>query len=144
MKIYLSCAIRGGRELQTNYQAINDYLSNNGHTILTHHVASPNVLEIEESMSDDDIFTQDIMWLQECDVVVAEVSIPSLGVGYEIAYAIGLNKPVLGVYEENQEKKLSAMISGNTSPCLTLRSYQSIPQLLWHLRNFFSTLPDFD
>ncbi|UCE14843.1 MAG: nucleoside 2-deoxyribosyltransferase [Candidatus Heimdallarchaeota archaeon] len=144
MKIYLSCAIRGGRELQPNYQAILDYLNNNGHTILTYHVASPNVLEIEESMSDNEIFTQDILWLQECDVVIAEVSTPSLGVGYEIAYALGRNKPVLGVYDENKEKKVSAMITGNTSPHLTLRSYHSIPQLVWHIKNFISTLSDFD
>ena len=131
MDVYLSAAIRGGRELQQNYQAISDYLDENGHIVLTHHVASLNVIEIENSMSDREIYTQDITWLQECDVVIAEVSIPSLGVGYEVAYALLLEKPVLGIFEEN--RVISAMISGNTSSNLSLRSYKSISELLFQI-----------
>ena len=138
MKIYLSAAIRGGRSLQANYQAINEYLQENGHTVLTHHVASANVTEIEETMSDKEIYTQDIDWIDECDVLIAEVSIPSLGVGYEIAYTLGFDKPVLGLYEEN--RVISAMIAGNTSEKLTLRSYESIPKLFLHIRTFLSSL----
>jgi len=138
LKIYLSGAIRGGRELQSNYQIIHDYLKENGHEILTHHVASPNVLEIEKSIPDVEIFAQDIKWLQECDTLIAEVSVPSTGVGYEIAYALKLNKPVLAIYEEN--RVISAMISGNTSSNLTLHSYNSIPRLLFQMKAFLSSL----
>ena len=138
MDIYLSGAIRGGRELQQCYQAISDSLNENGHNVLTHHVASINVIEIENSMTDRGIYTQDITWVQECDVVIAEVSIPSLGVGYEVAYALLIDKPVLGIFEEN--RVISAMISGNTSPNLTLRSYKSIPELLFQIRDYFKSL----
>ena len=138
MDVYLSAAIRGGRELQQNYQEISDYLDENGHIVLTHHVASLNVIEIENSMSDREIYTQDITWLQECDVVIAEVSIPSLGVGYEVAYALLLEKPVLGIFEEN--RVISAMISGNTSSNLSLRSYKSISELLFQIRVFLQSL----
>ncbi len=138
MKIYLSGAIRGGRELQKNYQIIHDYLQENGHEILTHHVASPNAIEIEESMIDTEIYSQDIIWLQECNIVIAEVSIPSTGVGYEIAYALALNKPVLAVYEEN--RVISAMILGNPSPNLTVHSYHSIPKLLFQIKHFLSSV----
>ncbi|MFW9904993.1 MAG: nucleoside 2-deoxyribosyltransferase [Candidatus Thorarchaeota archaeon] len=138
MKIYLSGAIRGGREFQKNYQIINDYLKENGYEILTHHVASPNVLEIEESIPDVEIYTQDINWLQECDALIAEVSIPSTGVGYEIAYALTFNKPVLAIYEEN--RIISVMILGNTSPHLTVLSYPSIPRLLSQIKHFLSSI----
>ncbi len=138
MKIYLSAAIRGGRSLQANYQAINEYLQENDHTVLTHHVASTNVTEIEETMSDTEIYTQDMKWLDECDALIAEVSIPSLGVGYEIAYTLGLGKPVLGLYEEN--RVISAMITGNTSANLTLRSYESIPKLFLYIKTFLNSL----
>lgn len=138
MKIYLSGAIRGGRELEKNYQIIHDYLKENKHEILTYHVASPNVLEMEKSIPDVEIFTQDIKWLQECDTLIAEVSVPSTGVGYEIACALAVNKPVLALYEEN--RVISAMISGNTSANLTLRSYQSIPRLLFQIKAFLSSL----
>ncbi len=138
MKIYLAAAIRGGRSLQATYQAINEYLQENGHNVLTHHVASANVTEIEETMSDTEIYTQAIKWLDECDALIGEVSIPSLGVGYEIAYTLGLDKPVLGLFEEN--RVISAMIAGNTSPGLTLRSYRSIPNLFMHIKTFLTSL----
>lgn len=134
----MSGAIRGGRELQASYHAILDYLKKNGHEVLTHHVASVNVIEIEESMSDTEIYNQDIAWLQECDTLIAEVSIPSLGVGYEIAWALRLKKPVLGIYEEN--RVVSAMITGNTSSNLTLRSYRTIPELLLQTKDYLDSL----
>lgn len=45
-------------------------------------------------LSDHEIRTKDINWLQESDVVVAETTHPSLGVGYELDYAEKINKPV--------------------------------------------------
>ena len=135
MKIYLSGAIRGGRQLQQTYENILDYLVKNNHEVLTHHVASKNVLEIEKKMDDKEIFTQDINWLNDCDLVIAEVSIASLGVGYEIAYSLGRKIPVLAVYDEAYNP-ISAMISGNTSSFLSVNSYSSVSQLLDIIESF--------
>lgn len=139
MKIYLSGSIRGGRELQPVYHEIYQYLKKNGHTVLAHHVADENIIEIEESVSNEEIYTQDIQWLKECDGVIAEVSIPSLGVGYEIAFSLNLGKPVMAVYNEDMNP-ISAMISGNTSPTLILKSYKEIQQLQIHIKEFLSKL----
>ena len=92
MKVYLSGAIRGGRQLQNIYQEILDFLQENGHNVLTYHVAKKNVLEIETKLKDTEIFTQDVSWLEECDCVIAEVTVASLGVGYEIAFALAIKK----------------------------------------------------
>jgi len=99
MKVYLSGAIRGGRQLQNIYQIILDFLQENDHDVLTYHVAKKNVLEVETKQSDIEIFTQDESWLEECDCLIAEVSVPSLGVGYEIAYTLVTKKPVLAIYD---------------------------------------------
>lgn len=140
MKFYLCGAIRGGRELQEIYQTIHEYLLINGHIVLDHHISSPDVLEIEDSMTDKEIYHQDILWLKECDGVIAEVSIPSLGVGYEISYALDyLHKPVLGLYNRSKTP-ISAMISGNTSGNLTLCSYNDISELLNHIQVFITYL----
>ena len=57
--------------------------------------------------------------------MIAEVTVPSLGVGYEIATAIHLNKPILCLYDlENPPKRISAMVAGNTSPLITLKGYK--------------------
>ena len=136
MKVYLSGSIRGGRQLQNIYKIILDFLKDNNHEVLTFHVANKNILEMETEQSDIDIFTQDDSWLKECDCVIAEVSVPSLGVGYEIADTLARNKPVLAVYDSRLEP-ISAMISGNTSPLISVLSYDSVPQLLERISSFF-------
>jgi len=76
-------------------------------------------------------------WLEETDVVVAEVTGPSLGVGYEIGIAETLGKPILCLYEETG-KKVSAMILGNEG--LTLRGYRAISEAYGYIDEFLSTL----
>ena len=139
MKVYLSGAIRGGRQLQNIYQVILDFLQENDHDVLTYHVAKKNVLEIETKQSDIEIYSQDLSWLDECECLIAEVSVPSLGVGYEIAYALVTNKPVLAIFD-NQLGPISAMISGNTSSLITVLSYSSIPQLLEAISSFLGKI----
>ena len=141
MKIYLSGAIRGGRQLQQTYEIILNYLNKNQHEVLTFHVASKDVLEIEKTVSDTDIYTQDINWLDNSNLVIAEVSIASLGVGYEIGYALSRGIPVLAIYDEGY-KPISAMITGNTSSLISVHSYSSIPQLLEIMESGLKTLPD--
>lgn len=53
-------------------------------------------------------------WLKSCDLVVAEVTVSSLGVGYELGWAVALGKPVLCLYRNMSGRPLSAMIAGST------------------------------
>jgi hypothetical protein len=72
--------------------------------------------------------------------VVAEVSTPSLGVGYEIGVAEKTGKPILCLFDENQnEFRLSAMLSGN--PNLQVIRYRAIGEAKRHITEFLSTLP---
>ncbi|MEI7962017.1 MAG: nucleoside 2-deoxyribosyltransferase [archaeon] len=41
------------------------------------------------------IFDRDVAWIKEADLVVAEVSMPSVGVGYEIGFAESLGKKII-------------------------------------------------
>ena len=59
----------------------------------------------------------------ESDVLVAEVSTPSHGVGYEIGYALTQNKPVICIYQKGAV--VSKMILGNPHPNLTVYSYSN-------------------
>jgi len=52
-------------------------------------------------------------WLADADVIVAEVSNPSLSVGYELGRAESLKKPTLCLYREREGRSLSPMVSGN-------------------------------
>ena len=110
MKFYFAGAIRGGREKLDIYIKINELLEKYGE-VLDKHVANPNVDTMEKNNSLEEIYNRDINWISECDVLIAEVSTPSLGVGYEISYAEKLGKRIICIYDESI--KISAMIGGN-------------------------------
>ena len=94
MKIYFAGSIRGGRGDADIYSQIISFLSNYG-KVLTEHVGKNKLTEIGEFQIDDrSIHDRDLNWLKEADIVVAEVTNPSLGVGYEIGRAIDLNKKI--------------------------------------------------
>ena len=89
------------------------------------HKSNNNVNNLEKNRSFEEIYNRDIKWLKECDIVVAEVSTPSLGVGYEIAYAEKLGKRIICIYDENIN--ISAMIGGNKK--IELISYKDLDDL---------------
>ena len=113
MDIYFGGSIRGGRDDVELYAALIDLLDAHG-TVLTEHIADEDVegKEASADVSDAGIHDQDLAWLRQADAVVAEVSTPSLGVGYEIGRADEWEKPVLCLYRPNAKNDLSAMIRG--------------------------------
>ena len=124
MKIYFAGAIRGGREDAQLYENIIAYLEEKGE-VLTEHVGNTDLSwKGETSKKDEEIYNRDIKWLQSADIVVAEVTTPSLGVGYELGIAEKLNIPVLCLYRPDKGSRLSAMISGNA--IFTYREYTTL------------------
>jgi nucleoside 2-deoxyribosyltransferase len=126
MNIYLSGSISGGRQKLAVYIQIKEYLESKGHQVTSPQTADPAVTATGEGDPDNPvvIYERDIRQIDSSEAMVAEVTIPSLGVGYEIAYAISKQMPVLCLYDtEKQAHRLSAMIAGNTSPCLTCEGY---------------------
>jgi nucleoside 2-deoxyribosyltransferase len=124
MDIFFGGSIRGGRSDADLYAALIEYLERHG-TVLTEHIGRENVEqeEAEAGLTDADIYEQDVTWLRQADVVVAEVTTPSLGVGYEIGRAVAWDKPVLCLYRPDSNHELSAMIRGNDA--VSVAEYQS-------------------
>lgn len=113
MKIYFAGSIRGGRDDADLYLEIIKYLKNFGE-VLTEHVGDNLITSSgESSINDTAIHNRDMDWLISSDIIVAEVTNPSLGVGYEIGRAIEYNKKIICLYRESKGKRLSAMISGS-------------------------------
>ena len=110
MKIYFCGSIRGGREKAALYHRMIDFLKQFG-PVLTEHVGDPNLTEKGNDGTNEGIWLRDTAWLRECDIVLAECSRPSLGVGYELAFAEALGKPV-HVFYGGEEGRLSAMVAG--------------------------------
>jgi len=113
MKIYFAASIRGGRDDVDIYKKLIDFL-NQTNQVLTEHIGNPNLSdEGQKQMTDSDIRNRDIAWLKEADLVVAETSNPSLGVGYELAFAEKISKPVI-ILHNPDKTSLSAMINGTS------------------------------
>ena len=124
MKIYFAGSIRGGRGDIELYQEIIDLLKNHGE-VLTEHVADGHLEITEPDSSQKKIYKHDMSLISKCDIMVAEVSTPSLGVGYEIASFEG--KPILCLVKESVGKNLSSMISGN--PNLEIKKYETVSDI---------------
>lgn len=109
--IYFAAAIRAGRLDAALYAELVAILQRRA-TVLTEHVGGPLPEGGEDGVTDREIHDRDLGWLAGADAVVAEVSVPSLGVGYEVARALELGKPVLCLYRPAGGRRLSAMIAG--------------------------------
>jgi nucleoside 2-deoxyribosyltransferase len=138
MNVYFACAITGGREDQAVYAEIVNTLLAAGHAVPTAALASPEALFDEGALEPAEVYQRDINWIMNCDLLVAEVSTPSHGVGYEIAYALGLGKPVFCCYK--QEAKVSKMILGNADPNLMLCRYQNADAALVNLSKYLEQM----
>ncbi|CAN5592246.1 nucleoside 2-deoxyribosyltransferase [soil metagenome] len=136
-KIYFAGSITAGRGDQPIYEQIVDELRKYG-TISTELIGSPNLLSAGETMSDSDIHDRDVAWLMASDCLVAEVTNPSLGVGYEIALATQANIPVLCLYRAVPERRLSAMIAG--CKLVQVNRYSDIGEVPTLLAEFFASL----
>ena len=111
-KVYFAGSIRGGRVDAELYRRIIAYI-NRTDTVLTEHVGDLSLSVLEGSASAEaSIYDQDTAWLRECDLLVAECTCPSLGVGYELAYAEKLGKPC-HVFYDRGKTQLSAMLTGD-------------------------------
>jgi nucleoside 2-deoxyribosyltransferase len=139
LNLYFACSLTGGRKDEGAYGVIVSHLERAGHEIPTAHLADPEVMELEKITAAEDIYSRDVRWIRGSNALIAEVSTPSHGVGYEIAYALGLGKPVLCCYQEGVT--VSKMILGNDSPGLTIRSYRDEDELRELLDQFLADVP---
>jgi nucleoside 2-deoxyribosyltransferase len=134
MNIYFACSITGGRDFERIYLDLTLALLASGHVIPTAHLAESNVMAVESVINPREVYDRDVAWIRGCDMLIAEVSIPSHGVGYEIGFALGEGKPVLCLYQEG--RKVSKMITGNPHSNLEIKSYHSIEDAIFLMQEF--------
>lgn len=131
MKIYFSGSIRGGREHIEWYDFIVRELGKFGE-VVSEFVADKSITSYgQEGLTDKQLYTRDINLIDEVDIFVADVTIPSLGVGYEIAYAERVNKKIFCIYHQTGDKRVSAMIAGNPNcKIFPYKNKEEIPETI--------------
>ncbi len=139
MKIYFAGSIRGGRDDKEAYKYIIEQLKQYG-TVLTEHIGSDSLMASagQVEFSDQSIYRQDTDWVRESDIVIAEVTQASLGVGYELGFAESLKKPIVCLFNTESGKSLSAMVRGNDY--IETIDYQNIAQIPEILKSIFKDL----
>jgi nucleoside 2-deoxyribosyltransferase len=119
VKVYFACSIKGGGD-SSHYITILEAIKNAGGDVLSEIFVHDAINLGGSPLPPAEIYARDISMINDADVVIAEVSNPSLGVGYELAYAEKLGRPILCLFNKESGGHLSAMVSGN--------SYNSVVQ----------------
>ena len=123
---------------------IHVYCSSTAEVIIT--ISNPNIVisdfnYAEEIRQDDhEIYELDKGWLKDADTLVAEVSSPSLGVGYEIGRVEAMGKPILCLYRRQEGRRLSAIIGGNRKPMIV--EYDREEEALSAMDDFINALKE--
>ena len=125
-KVYFACAIRAGGDT-SNYRALLASIKNASGDILSEIFVNDAIQYGGSPLPEPAIYKRDMTMIQEADVIIAEVTNPSLGVGYELGYAESLKKPILCLFDTASERKLSAMILGNPTIEVAFYTPNSLP-----------------
>jgi len=120
VRVFLATPIRGVADRHEIYRRLYAHLIEMGVE-----VEGAFGLFSEGNLTDAEIYERDIAAIERSDVLLAEVSSPSTGVGFEVAHALSVGIPVVCVHEEGA--KLSAMIAG--CPRVHLYAYTTADEL---------------
>jgi hypothetical protein len=137
MKIYFACSIRGGRDDADTYAELAAHIKSRA-SLLTEIFADGKLTASGMNKPNADIWATDIAWVKESNAIIAEVTNPSLGVGYEIAKAEEWGKQVLALFRDDGTRKLSAMIAG--SPHTTTAYYVTVAEAQQAIDDFIASL----
>jgi len=135
MNIFFASAIRGGRAHQRECKKIVEFLQKYG-TVSSDQIAEAELSSHGETeFTEEQIYKKELALLEVCDVVVAEISTPSLGVGYLLGKAETLGKKIFCLYHGEPLHALSAMIQGNRG--ITTIVYDTPEMLLGKFAEIF-------
>lgn len=134
MNIYLACTVRGDRSAVAALRSLVTTLESSGHTVLTKHLLDDHVERAESALTERAVYERDIEWLEACDLLIADASGSSFGVGFEAGYVLAradrTNQRVLLLYRADREAAISRLIVGNAHPRCTVLKYKDPANLV--------------
>ena len=145
MRIYLACTVRGDRGGVVAGRTICERLQQHGHEVLTTHLLADDVNDAESQLSEVQVYRRDLEWLSRCDVLVAEASGSSYGVGFEVGYVLGrarsTGQRVVLLYDAARRHTISRLITGNCDEACDTFAYASVEELAAFIDRRFQTTP---
>ena len=141
MKIYYASSIRGVNSKEKSFfdGKIVEYLLHHGFVLGGSIINGTFNPFGETKLEDSEIHDREVNWLRESNILIAEVTYPSLGVGYIISKAIQYKKKIMCLYMPSG-KELSAMVKGNKD--LKVVEYNTIEEAKSLIGKFLSNLEE--
>ncbi len=144
MNIYISCSSADLEEYIESYSHIREEVLRLGHEIPADWLGRI-IRKAKQGKNDlkaiPDIKDEGIKAIEKTSCLIADVSIPSSSVGYQIAYALSKKVPTLCLYsEEFGRKSPPQIIDATNSSLLRVESYNN-KSLNSVIRKFFKDLP---
>ncbi len=121
MKIHFGAAVDGDKK---DYQKIYEVIEKLGHSVVTDHYLTRKIEDINnETPSEAELYAKRSMrWIKNADVVLFETTKADVSVGYELAVAVNLHKPVVVMYH-NEKGRAPNSIKGVESEKLQITGY---------------------
>ncbi len=133
MQIYLACTVRGDRGAVAGLRTLVASLEHAGHRVLTKHLLEDNVDTAESALTERAVYHRDIDWLEAWDILIADASGSSFGVGFEVGYVLGrsdrTDQRVVLLYRADRRDQISRLIVGNAHPRCDVIKYENADDL---------------
>ena len=130
MNVYLAFTVRGNREALNAARALSQVIQRHHHTVITTHLLADDVDAAEDALSEREVFERDMRWLESADLLIAEASGSSYGVGFEVGYVLGRSREtkqrVLLLFDAARRPSISRLIPGAAHARCTVREYADV------------------
>lgn len=121
MKIYFTASLAGKNKYEKEYVSVVEYLKEIGSQVSEHILGVSKELTKRETPEEKvKVYKELTKMLKMADVMVAEISYPSINVGHEIALALESNKPVLALHLKGTN---IGLLEGNVDERLRMVEY---------------------
>jgi nucleoside 2-deoxyribosyltransferase len=92
----------------------------------------------EAALSERQVYERDIEWLNAADVLIADASGSSFGVGFEVGWVLAradrMQQRVLLLYRADRKDRISRLIVGNAHPRCAVIAYENASDLAQRVR----------
>lgn len=133
MNVYLACTVRGDRGAIAALRMLADQLEAGGHRVLTRHLLDDDVETAEAALTEREVYERDVQWLTAADMLIADASGSSFGVGFEVGWVLAqsdrTNQRVLLLYQTGRRNQISRLIVGNAHPRCQVMAYEDAGDL---------------
>jgi len=128
MKVFLTYKSKGNINTLEKIEKITEFLEKKRCIINNKDIRNKNANYLGDKMLDKEILNRNLELIKDADVLIAEITNPSLGVGYQINFAKNLNKKVICLYENQVKQELSPIINGDED--LIIIKYSELKELI--------------